>query len=564
MADKFNWFYAVFKRGDQGTSPFDYRDGMLVTCYDPDVYNPAIDQQEHMQKVFFCVRVSKNYLPYFKSLLIPNRDLDINPFKSKVDEDAFRISGGLVNYAEVGKALGITDIASKVRTKNGIAVLDTCIQSVDWSQLLKSSAVLNPVVEDKMLVTSGAYTIGSGGGDNYASPTVAYADVGNVAVGATLTFTHTTTTTDSAIAIFSKNFEGTFNHNGANLLYTNSSDSNILSQTYLTGSTGNVNMYGLHIIGTGSLTATRTMFIHDTHLTGNFSMWNCRFNGNNSRYNGMSLPSPATYNLHNCIIKNCDNGTNNTTGITLSAGAPVSFAAENCIVDKVAYCVNNATFTTVWTNCVFINSRINNILNNSGSTSNNCATDGVSVGAATNNSPQVDIVSANEFVNTDITDMSSGYRLKSTSPKLYGNGAAPSITGNTADIYGQVRPGTGTVYSIGVHEPAKFGTVSILPTSGTTAGGTSITASDTGYGFGGTFSATVKGNDATSEIVVDNQHGTLVTPAGTEGAGDVVFTGIDGDIKTLPLGFTYTGVNSACEMLSLRLALSGAYYSGGY
>ena len=58
----------------------------------------------------------------------------------------------------------------------------------------------------------------------------------------------------------------------------------------------------------------------------------------------------------------------------------------------------------------------------------------------------------------------------------------------------------------------------ILPTSGTTAGGTSVTI--TGTGFTGATSVTFGGTAATSFTVVSNTSITATTPAGTAGAAE--------------------------------------------
>jgi hypothetical protein len=62
----------------------------------------------------------------------------------------------------------------------------------------------------------------------------------------------------------------------------------------------------------------------------------------------------------------------------------------------------------------------------------------------------------------------------------------------------------------------------------------------------------------------DTQATATFTTALPPGTYNVTARSADNEIDTLAAAFTVSGVNSACEMLSLRLALSGAYYSGGY
>ena len=79
----------------------------------------------------------------------------------------------------------------------------------------------------------------------------------------------------------------------------------------------------------------------------------------------------------------------------------------------------------------------------------------------------------------------------------------------------------------------------ISPTSGTIAGGTSITI--TGSGFTGTTGVTIGGTAATSVVVVDDNTITAVTPAGTLGAADVVVTNPLGSGTGVGI-YTYSGV----------------------
>ena len=85
-----------------------------------------------------------------------------------------------------------------------------------------------------------------------------------------------------------------------------------------------------------------------------------------------------------------------------------------------------------------------------------------------------------------------------------------------------------------------FGTITLLPESGPANGRTTVTLTDTGNCFGGSFDVTVGGGNATNETVVDSQHGTFKTPAHAEGAVDVVLTTSDGESVTKEDGFTYT------------------------
>lgn len=82
--------------------------------------------------------------------------------------------------------------------------------------------------------------------------------------------------------------------------------------------------------------------------------------------------------------------------------------------------------------------------------------------------------------------------------------------------------------------PATF--ASVAPATGATAGGTAITI--TGTNLDGTTAITIGGAAVTSLVVVSDTRITAVTPAGTAGAKNIVFTD-DGGTVTATAAFTY-------------------------
>jgi hypothetical protein len=84
---------------------------------------------------------------------------------------------------------------------------------------------------------------------------------------------------------------------------------------------------------------------------------------------------------------------------------------------------------------------------------------------------------------------------------------------------------------------------SILPTSGTIAGGTPITIAGTGFLSGAT--VTLGGSAATGVSVVSSTSITAVTPAHSMGAVDVVVTNTDTQFGTLTNGYTYNVIVAA-------------------
>ena len=87
-----------------------------------------------------------------------------------------------------------------------------------------------------------------------------------------------------------------------------------------------------------------------------------------------------------------------------------------------------------------------------------------------------------------------------------------------------------------------FNVVSIAPNTGADTGGTPITLTDTGNGFGGTCTVVIGGSAAAGETVVDPQTLTATTGAGAVGAQNVVITNGDGDSFTIVGGYTYVAM----------------------
>ncbi len=78
----------------------------------------------------------------------------------------------------------------------------------------------------------------------------------------------------------------------------------------------------------------------------------------------------------------------------------------------------------------------------------------------------------------------------------------------------------------------------VLPASGTTAGGTAVTVSGTGFLAGAT--VTLGGTAASNVTVVNSTTITATTAAHAAGAVNVVVTNTDSQSGTLPNGYTYT------------------------
>jgi IPT/TIG domain len=98
--------------------------------------------------------------------------------------------------------------------------------------------------------------------------------------------------------------------------------------------------------------------------------------------------------------------------------------------------------------------------------------------------------------------------------------------------------------------------LSISPTNGCAAGGTSITISGTNFLNGATVS--IGGLAATSVVFVNSNTLTAVTPANSAGARNVAVTNPDTSSATLTNGFTYSGSPTFAGLDSVTPAIEGA------
>jgi hypothetical protein len=128
---------------------------------------------------------------------------------------------------------------------------------------------------------------------------------------------------------------------------------------------------------------------------------------------------------------------------------------------------------------------------------------------------------------------------------LYGNIAEDKTVASTGSYNATAADGSGvwvmqvaTFRSSGQNPPPPPVPSSISPGSGTTAGGTAVTITGTGFAAGGTVS--FGGTAATGVSVGSSTTITATTPAHGAGAVNVVVTNSDGQSGTLNNGYTYT------------------------
>ena len=302
------------------------------------------------------------------------------------------------------------------------SVLLTLLPVIDCRNLDVSKFIVDTLttgretgVKDLMLVASGEYTVGVGG--DYETFALALVDGDDVAAGNTLKFTEISAISGTQASIYNKKLEGTLIIDGQNYPMENSVDERVMTISPSTGSNGNIVYDKYRMLGTGTLTGNRALLsiIGNENFTGNIIIKNSRFNGNNKRYNGIVLTNSAqSVFIWRSVIVNCVDGTNAVNGIQPFTTYPVQMIVENCIIDNCYRVVLNSSQPYTYRNCAFtrIVRTTDKIFEPVNSTSINCATDQATVGAGTDTNPVVNINIANEFVNTNVDDLTNGYKCK--------------------------------------------------------------------------------------------------------------------------------------------------------
>lgn len=424
-------------RGDKGTSFDSLYDGYLVDYRDPDLHGTANRKlSEHMLKCYQCLLVKRSdFEQIVKGKFGANADKE--NVKSKANEDAFRSAKGKVDFsaliAEAAKAKIDCPELSKIRSADASPVIDC--RNLDVSKIVVDTLPTGREtgVKDLMLVASGEYTVGVGG--DYETFALALADGDDVAAGNTLKFTEISAISGTQSSIYNKKLEGTLIIDGQNYLMENSVDGNVMTIYPATGSTGNIKYEDFRIEGTGNLTADRFLIYIIAAGIANILFLNCAINGNGLRYSGIViLSSTAVTKILRSKIVGCS-GSSSVYGLLPYAEYPDLLTVENCVFDSNYQHVRNRSKAYVYRSTSFLRTSTDNIKENTNSISVNCATDQATVGAGTDTNPVVNINIADEFVNTNVDDLTNGYKCK-LSGTIYALGAAPTLAENTTDIFG--------------------------------------------------------------------------------------------------------------------------------
>jgi hypothetical protein len=150
---------------------------------------------------------------------------------------------------------------------------------------------------------------------------------------------------------------------------------------------------------------------------------------------------------------------------------------------------------------------------------------------------------------------------------------APAHTTGTVTIAVTTPNGTATGTNAYTYNAAPAPTFTgIAPATGPVAGGTSVTITGTNFVSGGSFGVTIGGTAATGVVRNSATQITVVTPAGTVGAKNVVITNNDGQTATGTGVFTYYSAAPTLTVISpgsanrgwpVSLTLTGTGFQAG-
>lgn len=217
--------YIVVKVGDKPApvnKPYmSLKEGSIVSIIDELEWDDTIDNilSDHMKKVFAIVKIDRSILPTVKTYLPEIGVTGGNEEERIIDIPNYRQRTKLIELNKLATVAKDATLESKWKSKDVVEIADC--KDLKETDFIESSTKSNEAeVLDANVITSGSYTVGSGG--DYSTWTAALSDIGNLT--GNLTLTQIASTFESATAGMSfdlngYNFTMTVNryHQGNNL-----------------------------------------------------------------------------------------------------------------------------------------------------------------------------------------------------------------------------------------------------------------------------------------------------------------------------------------------------------
>jgi hypothetical protein len=328
MADYIDVFFKV------GDAPGLLKDGQPVFYIDPDEwgYEPVLS--EWMQRVFLCVRVPKTWKTKLLNVL---SCVYVNP--DLCDPDIANIKyvrAAYISFDEFATAINDPDLVSRLRGDSIVNIID--LRDKDITTAIFKDMSTHPLTEqpDYNAVTSGSYTVGSGG--DYASWVAAFTDIGNLT--GDLTFTQISATAETARITSAAQLNGyTFlatstphhlgstssnlislnqNEFGFNIAFTNAGTS-ILDNLNIISAVALSTRY--HSVSTSPpVGGIVTQVFSNLLVNKNLKIGSCIYCG-----------AGHYFSLHNCNVWNQATSTPQNGGITFMSNAVLTSTVENCV-----------------------------------------------------------------------------------------------------------------------------------------------------------------------------------------------------------------------------------------
>lgn len=464
--------FVVFKVGDQETAAdkehYGLRHGDIVDYIDEEDWGVAIEDilSDNMRRVFIIVEVDRSYKNTFFGLSRYQRNSG-RPINEQMSDD-YKPRIGWLEISEFGNDIGYPDLeADALDPSTLVPIIDMRGQN-PLTRINTGPHPLRSVrsVRDVNSVSSGSYTVGSGG--NYATMAEAFADIGSPLSG-NLTFTLTSDVTETASSACSADLNGnTFtitsdtDHEGdfdeGNIMTLNAGNGITWFNFTPTSTSGGAKII-LSKINAKLITSTTSnsgLVQSPNNANVVIDMYSCIFNCGEYSLCGLRADGAAGIRtLHNCIFTGCK-GTN-VAGILLIASS-ASDTYENITFynntmgiwnySNVAFTARNLASFNMADDCYSYGLAKSDGLGNA--TADKCASsDGTGSEAGLRSLTTTDQFQSLTISNADFLKPSEGGVLDNS-------GSTVSVTLNTQGIGGNVRPHS-SVYSIGAHEYAASG-----------------------------------------------------------------------------------------------------------
>jgi len=167
-----NFLYIRPKAGNKITAPnkaknVGMKSEMLVDYLEPSEWDTELWLSDYERKVYPFIKVQKSWKPIIIQAL--------NPIEVAGKE---RERSGYINFKELETLTGIPGLESDILGGSSVPIIDGTRLSP--SIIKDSSKRIWEIIKDVNAVSSGTFTIGSGGGDDYSTISGATADIANL------------------------------------------------------------------------------------------------------------------------------------------------------------------------------------------------------------------------------------------------------------------------------------------------------------------------------------------------------------------------------------------------